>query len=121
MHIQVHRGEILFILHLLLLQWPPDTSLTVEYPSESAPPHSGEDGGEFPLPPAMGQAFGGFPCGLAVVNLADLLPPLSSADPSLVAEGGTPHQLLGRIQLTCGMSKDRRSSALGPQLVPTSL
>ena len=63
----------------------------MEYPSESAPPHSGEDGGEFPSPPTMGWTLGGLP---AVVDLADLLPPLSSMDLSLAAEGGsTPHQL----------------------------
>ena len=59
----------------------------LDYPSESAPPLSGEDGGEFPLPPNSGQALGGLPHGLAVVDLTDLLPPLSSTDPSFTAEG----------------------------------
>ena len=84
-----HTGVRCFsFLCLLLLHRPPGASLTMEYPSESAPPHSGEDGGEFPSPPTMGQTLGSLPCGLAVSDLADLLPPFSSVDPSLAAEGG---------------------------------
>ena len=59
-----HAGANCFSLCLLLL-WQQDlgVSLTVEYPSESAPSLSGEDGGEFPSPSLVGHCFGGLPLG----------------------------------------------------------
>ena len=95
-----HTGARCFsFLCLLLLCWPPGASLTVEYPSESAPPCSGEDGGEFPPPPAMGRTLGGLPHGLAEAVQPDLLPLLSSVDPTLTAEGGA-------LPMSCGVESD---------------
>ena len=51
-----HVGARCFSFCLLLLQHLPlGASLTVEYPSESAPPFLGEDGGKFP-----GHSFAGW-------------------------------------------------------------
>ena len=62
-------------------------SLTVEYPSESVPPLSGEDGGEFPMPSFMGHALGGLPLGHVEGTLGVWLPP-SSSYPICTALGG---------------------------------
>ena len=47
----------------------------------------------------MGQGLGSLPHGLAVVDLADLLPLLSSMDPSLTVEGGA-------LPTNCGPESD---------------
>ena len=65
-----HAGaRYISFLCLLLLCQPPGTSLTMEYLSESAPSHLGEDGGKFTLPPTTGWTLGGLPHGLAVADL----------------------------------------------------
>ena len=52
------HGARHFSFHCILLRHLPlGASLTVEYPSESAPPLSGEDGGEFPAPSLAWEAF----------------------------------------------------------------
>ena len=57
-----HAGANHFSPHCCLLwQRVLGASLTVEYPSESAPPWSGKDGSELPTPSLIGCALGGLP------------------------------------------------------------
>ena len=73
----------LWPLHLC---WQPAVSLTVEYPSESGAPLSGEEGGEPPLPTVVHWDFRGFPRGhdalVWVVSLALVLSPTPEVLPS---------------------------------------
>ena len=86
--ISKHVGARHFsFLCLLCLHQPPAASLVVEYPSESAPPWSGEEGGELP-PPPMGCFFGGLPLYLAETVLAPHMFVNSSAEPSLLVDWG---------------------------------
>ena len=70
---------------LHLCQWP-TVSLTVEYPSESGAPLSGEEGGNPPSPTVVHWDFGGLPHGRAVpvqvVSLASVLSPIPEVLPS---------------------------------------
>ena len=79
--------------HFLLQQWLLCASLTVEYPSESAPSLSSEDGGKFPAPPLAGCCLGGLPLGQEPGTLRDQLPPSSSCPI---------HAVLGRVPPTRG-------------------
>ena len=78
-----------FSFHLLLLQHLPlGASLTVEYPSESVPPLSGEDGDKFSRHSFDGWGLGGLPHGQLVSALVAHPHPMSSAGPVLTAAGG---------------------------------
>ena len=70
-------------LHLCQL---PTVSLTVEYPSESGAPLSGEEGGEPPPPTTMHWDLGGHPCGHAApvleASLASAIPSTAVALPT---------------------------------------
>ena len=59
-----HFLSLLPLWPLCLCQWPA-VSLTVEYPSESGAPQSGEEGGEPPPPTAVHWDFSGLPHGQA--------------------------------------------------------
>ena len=61
---------------------------TVEYPSESAPPPSGEEGGKFPGHSFAGWDLGGLPCGWLVGALVAHPHPVCSIGPVLTAVGG---------------------------------
>ena len=61
--------------------------LTMEYPSESAPSLSGEDGGKFPALFFAGHVLGGLPISHEVGTLGVQPPPASSACPIQTAEG----------------------------------
>ena len=60
----------------------------MEYPSESAPPLSGEDGGEFSGHSFAGWDLGDLPHGWLGGTLAAHLHPMSSTGPVLTAAGG---------------------------------
>ena len=80
-------------------------SLTTEYPSESAPPLSGEDGSEFLVPSFAGYALGGLPLGCEVGTLG-MQPPPFSACPI--------HVVLGRVLSTSGsMESDSLETRVG--------
>ena len=59
----------------------------MEYLSQSAPPLSGEDDGEFPALSFMGHVLGDVPLGWEVGTLGMWPPPVSSACPICAAEG----------------------------------
>ena len=87
-HVQT-CGSKAFSFCLLLLQCLPlGASLTVEYPSELAPPLSGEDGGEFLGHSLAGWGLGGLTCRWLVGALAAHPNPVSSAGPVLTVAGG---------------------------------
>ena len=69
--------SLLPLQSLHLCRWPM-VSLTVEYPSESSAPLSGEEGGEPPLPTTVHWDLGGHPCGHAApvweASLASAIP-----------------------------------------------
>ena len=73
-------------LQPLCLHWRPMVSLTVEYPSESGTPLSGEEGGEPPPPTEVHWDFGGLPRGrtapVQAVSLASVLSPIPEVLPS---------------------------------------
>ena len=86
--ISKHCGANHFSPCCLFLQWQVlCASLTVEYPSESAPPLSGEDGSEFSVLSFVGHVLGGLPLGCEVGTLGVWPPPVSSACPIHAAEG----------------------------------
>ena len=78
-------SHFLSLLPLYLCWWPA-VSFTVEYPSESSAPQSGEEGGEPPLLTVVHWDFGGLPCGHAapvwVVSLASVISPTPEALPA---------------------------------------
>ena len=100
-------GLLLLLQHLLL-----SALLTVGYPSESAPPLSGEEGGEFPGHSFAGQDLGGLPHGRLVGALAACPHPTSSA--GLVLTAGLVHQQQGGISLTGGLIRNRSAWILHP-------
>ena len=73
-------------LQPLHLCWWPAVSLTVEYPSESGTPLSGEKGGEPPLLTVVHWDFGGLPhshdAPVWAVSLASVLSPIPEVLPS---------------------------------------
>ena len=80
-------GASHFSPHCLLLQQRVlGASLAVEYPSESAPPLSGEDDGELLAPSFAGHPLGGLPPGQEMGTLGVWPPPVSLV-------WATPHQL----------------------------
>ena len=83
-----HAGARHFIFCLLLQHLLLSALLTVEYPSKSAPPVSGEEGGEFPGHSFAGQDLGGLPHGWLVGTLEAHPHPASSAGLVLTGVGG---------------------------------
>ena len=80
----------LFPLQPLHLCWQPAVSLTVEYPSESGAPLSGEEGGKPPPPTTVHWDLGGHPRGHAApVWEVSLALATSSTAEALPACGGT--------------------------------
>ena len=73
--------------HFLLWQWPLGASLTVEYPSESAPSLSSEDSGKFLAPSLAGCCLVSLPLGHELGTLREQLPPYFSC-PIHAALGG---------------------------------
>ena len=99
-----------FSFCLLLLQHLPlGASLTVEYPSESTPPLSGEDGGKFPGHSFAGQGLGGLPHGQLRSALVACPHPVSSTGPVLLAVGGT-------LPTNDGLESDSLEARLGTGL-----
>ena len=72
-HIQACNCQRFSPCHFLLQQW----LLTMEYPSESAPSLSGEDGEEFLMSSLAGHCLWDLPLGCELGTLKEWLPPSS--------------------------------------------
>ena len=89
--ISKHAGANCFSPHhFLLQQWLLGASLTMEYPSESTPSLSSEDGGEFPMPSLAGHCLGGLPLGHEPGTLREQLPPSPSCTICATLGGALP-------------------------------
>ena len=76
-HVQTHGSEAFLILPPPPVMSTTGASLTVEYPSESAPLLSGKEGGDFPGHSFTGQDVGGLPHGWPVGALVACPHPMS--------------------------------------------
>ena len=106
---------------LRLCRWPA-VSLTVEYPSESGAPLSGEEGGKPPLPTVVHWVFGGLPCdcmpSMASESCLSLFPH-PRCSPILLR--CTPHQLARGVRLPCHSNWCIMGRVLGPTSEPSAV